>query len=378
MRIGFDAKRAFNNTSGLGNYSRNTISLLAKYFPANEYYLYTPSINGSLDFSLPDGSHLRKPGRFTGRIAGSFWRSAMLGSFLENDGIDLYHGLSHELPVRMGNSPVKKVVTIHDMIPYRHPGMFTAVNRFIYRKKINHSCSRADRIIAISRQTKSDIEEFTGVDPAIVEVIYQACDPAYYLRADEDTRARVRLKYNLPSGYILSVGTIEPRKNLPGVIRAMQAGKIDTPLVVVGKKTGFLDTVLSDIHHSGIKNVLFLENIPVNDLAAIYQMAGLFVYPSFYEGFGIPVLEALSSGTPVITSSGSCFSETAGPDSLYVDPHNHEELAAALTNVLTDSSLREKMVSGGLKHSGNFQHERIAEKLMEVYNATLKGGNYEG
>jgi glycosyltransferase involved in cell wall biosynthesis len=371
MRIGFDAKRAFNNTSGLGNYSRNTIQLLGERFPGNQYLLYTPRINGSLDFRLPEGSRIKKPESYIGKHCGPCWRTFALSGILVRDGIDLYHGLSHDLPFGMHKSPVRKVVTIHDMIPYLHPRLFSAANRFIYRQKIAHSCKNADVIIAISRQTREDILEFLDIDPSGVKVVYQTCDRLFYRSADENFRARVRNKYGLPGNFILSVGTIEPRKNLPSVIRAMHLGKIDTMLVVVGKKTGYIKTVSDTIHSSGMGNVLFLENVPTEELAAIYQMAALFVYPSLYEGFGIPILEALSSGTPVITSRGSCFGETGGPDSLYVDPHNNEELAASIINVLSGSELRKKMIDGGLRHAANFRHDLIADKLMDVYRSIM-------
>jgi glycosyltransferase involved in cell wall biosynthesis len=371
MRIGFDAKRAFNNTSGLGNYSRNTIKLLAERFPDNEYLLYTPGIDGNLDFRLPAGSHIRQPDSYLGRYFGSYWRSVTLGSRLGKDGVDLYHGLSHDLPLSLGGSSIRKVVTIHDLIAYRHPEMFSTANRIIYRKKITHSCRVADMIIAISRQTMDDIEEFLDIDPSRVRLVYQSCDPVFYQKADREVKEGVRKKYGLPSEFILSVGTIEPRKNLLAVIRAMHMGRIDCGLVVAGKKTGYLKTVSNTIQSLGIKNVHFLENVPVRDLAAIYQLAAVFVYPSVYEGFGIPVLEALSSGTPVITSSGSCFIETAGSDSLFVDPLNYEELAEALNSVLTDSGLRSKMISGGYRHAGIFQQDKIAEKLMAVYESTF-------
>ncbi|MGF1583714.1 MAG: glycosyltransferase family 4 protein [Bacteroidales bacterium] len=372
MRIGFDAKRAFNNNSGLGNYSRNTIRLLTDHYPENEYLLYTPEIKISLDFDLPPGSSVRQPGINLGRYFRSWWRSVSLGSELARDGVELYHGLSHDLPVRMGTSSVRTVVTVHDMIPYRRPELFSTANSMIYRKKITHSCNIADKIIAISVQTKNDMEEILNIDPARIEVIYQGCDPAYYIKADAEARNRVKLKYDLPSEYILSVGTLEPRKNLPGIIRAMRLGGLDCGLVVAGKKTPYLKTILGAIDAAGLKNVRFLENVPVADLAAIYQSAEVFVYPSFYEGFGIPILEALSSGTPVITSKGGCFNETAGNDSMFVDPHDNEELAAALKTVLTDSSVRKKMITGGLDHALSFRHDRIAENLMTVYKSALK------
>lgn len=371
MRIGFDAKRAFNNASGLGNYSRNTIKILGEYYPGHEYLLYTPYIKGSLDFNLPEGSSIEKPGSSLAKRCGPYWRSVGLSRRLKKDGVDLYHGLSHELPLGLAESPVKKVVTIHDLIPFIHPEMFTPVNRFIYQKKITHSCSVADMIIAISRQTRDDMEEFLDIDPSRIKVIYQSCNRLFQQRAPVGIREEVKKKYSLPSGFILSVGTIEPRKNLASVLRAIHQGKIDMPLVIVGKKTGYIKTIYEIIRTAGIKNTIFLENLSIVELAAIYQLATVFVYPSLYEGFGIPILEALSSGTPVITSLGSCFSETAGPDSLYVAPSDNEQLAVAINSVLTDVTLRKKMIKGGLEHAGNFQDNVIAGKMMAVYESLV-------
>jgi glycosyltransferase involved in cell wall biosynthesis len=271
----------------------------------------------------------------------------------------------------MEGLPIGRVVTVHDMIAWRHPELFSAANSLIYRKKITHSCRIANKIIAISLQTRNDIVEFLKIDPSRIELVYQGCDPEYYKRADEESRTRVREKYNLPSGYILSVGTIEPRKNLISVIKAIHSGRIESPLVVAGKKTPWLSTVQETIRSLGVKNVQFLENVPVGDLSVIYQMASVFVYPSFYEGFGIPILEALSSGTPVITSRGGCFNETGGSESLYVDPYDIEELSVAIKSSLTDTSLRKKMITAGLEHAGSFQNDRIAEKLMAVYESIL-------
>ncbi len=371
MRIGFDAKRAFNNTSGLGNYSRNTIKLLADRYPENQYLLYTPGINGNLDFILPKGSSIKTPGSAIGKYLGPLWRSVALSGRLRRDNIDLYHGLSHDLPVGIKNLKFKKVVTIHDMIAYRHPEMFSPVNRFIYQHKIAHSCRAADMIIAISRSTKQDIMEFLDVDPSIIRVVYQTCDPLFFKTAGTSARHRVREKFSLPRNFLLSVGTIEPRKNLVSVIKAMHLGKIDMPLVVVGKKTSFTKTIYENIASFGVRHVHFLENISTEDLAVIYRLAAAFVYPSLYEGFGIPILEALCSGTPVITSTGSCFGETGGPGSLYVSPLEIEEIAAAIKMVLTDHELRQKMVDSGLDFAQNFRHGLIAEKMMDVYNMTL-------
>lgn len=377
MVIGFDAKRAFNNSSGLGNYSRSTIMLLTGLYPENLYLLYTPKIDGKIVYTAPSGCLIKKPGKLTEIFAGSLWRSLGIGRQLEKDGVDIFHGLSHELPLNIPGGKVKKIVTIHDMISFRHPGMFKTINSYIYRKKISFSCKTANTVIAVSRQTKDDITEFLDTDPDKIRVVCQTCDPLFFKKTTGAMRTLIGEKYNLPSCFILFVGTIEQRKNLESVIRAIRIGGIDLPLLVIGKKTQYFAKILKTIKSERLRHVTFLENVPVEDLAAIYQMADVFVYPSFYEGFGIPVLEALVSGTPVITSSGSSLKETAGPDSIYIDPRDNRQLAYELSRVLTDSGLRRKMIYGGLKHAENFRHENIAGNIMDVYKSTIKSNDHD-
>ena len=373
MRIGFDAKRAFSNFSGLGNYSRLIISALSDYYPDNQYYLYIPHSWKQNAIQLHTNQYLRFPDNWISSSFHQFWRSYLLASKLASDRIELYHGLSNELPFRSGNKKVKKIVTIHDLIFLRFPHWYPVLDRKIYQKKSRYSCQQADRIIAISRQTKSDIIEFYRIDEEKIDVVYQSCDPIFSEILEKKEKKSVLAKYELPSQYMLYVGTIEERKNLLGLITAIEIGSIDIPLVVVGRPTSYANKVKSYIARKSIENILFLDQVPSRDLPALYQKAMLFIYPSNFEGFGLPILEAMNSGTPVITSKGSCFSEAGGKHTLYVDPSNIDELSDAIDRVLSDSSLRKKMVEKGLKHASKFNREAMAHNLMKVYEKTLNG-----
>jgi glycosyltransferase involved in cell wall biosynthesis len=181
----------------------------------------------------------------------------------------------------------------------------------------------------------------------------------------------VRAKFNLPASYILYVGTIEERKNLLNLLRAMHEGNIDMPLVVIGRKTTYAAKVLQFLEKHRSVHVFFHDLIANTDLRGFYQLADIFVYPSIYEGFGIPILEALASRTPVITSRGGCFSEAGGPLTLYVDPMNPLEIADAISRITLDPDLRKKMTETGLQHASEFRQDEVAVRVMNVYKKVL-------
>jgi glycosyltransferase involved in cell wall biosynthesis len=371
MRIGFDAKRAFFNRSGLGSYSRDTISIVSTYFQNEEYILYTPRINNAIHFPIQGNSRIVVPESFLSRNFSSTWRTAALASRLIKDKLDVYHGLSHELPLGIRGHKIQTVLTIHDLIFLRYPKFYSFPDRLIYLAKFRYSCHVADRIIAISEQTKRDIIHFFGTPETKIEVVYQGCNPRYYESIPDAEKARMQKKYNLPSDYILCVATIEDRKNQSVILKALQAAKLDIPVVLVGKEKEYSLKVREYISANRVKNVYFTGQVPAEDLPGIYQNALLFVYPSLFEGFGIPILEALNSGVPVISSAEGCFPEAGGPSSMYADITNPEELGNAIHKVISDSSLREKMIAEGYIHAANFREEKIASNLMRVYQHVM-------
>lgn len=369
MRIGFDAKRVFFNRSGLGVYSRGTVDLLARYAPENSYTLFTPREGNPAGFEVPPGVYVVYPQGIS-RALPSLWRSFGMAADIRRSGIGIYHGLSHELPADIRRAGVKSVVTMHDLIFVRHPELYKPADRLIYTAKYRRSCGLADRIVAISRQTKEDLIDEWNIDPAKIDVVYQGCDPRFAVEAAPGNRIEVRRKYGLPERYVLSVGSIEPRKNLMLTVRAMAEHGLDIDLVACGKHTPYADEIMAYAAAKGISHrILMLHNVGFGDLPAIYQMADAMVYASLFEGFGIPILEALNSRVPVITSAGGVFPETGGDACLYIDPLSVDEIADALRRVLEDGALRADMISKGTAHAAKFTEPLIAASLVEVYSS---------
>jgi len=371
MRIGFDAKRAFFNKSGLGSYSRNLIQGLAEMYPDNEYVLYTPELNYELFEPNQKCILVKGPERPIHRIFRSYWRSFYLSRQLPHDGIEIFHGLSHEIPYNFPKKQVRSIVTIHDLIFLRLPHLYRMLDRIIYERKFRYSCMTSDRIVAVSRQTAFDIQEFFGIDPEKIDVVYQGCNPVFNTDVSLIEKEILRMKYLLPNSFILYVGTIEERKNLLTLIKALHFGKIDMPLVVIGKPTPYLNKIIEFIERHSLINIIFCDIVQNQDLPGIYQLADLFVYPSIFEGFGIPILEAMYSRVPVITSRGSSLTEAGGDHTIYVDPNNVEEMAAAIKKVLINRDLQEKMITEGYKHARKFDAEKVSGNILQVYNKVL-------
>ena len=371
MRIGFDAKRLFNNFTGLGNYSRFVVDALSKHYPENEYWLYTPKARQHADvdpiLQSPNIKTLLPPAVVAPLKLGSFWRSMRIAKHAHRHDVQLFHGLSNELPLSIPKK-LKTVVTIHDLIFKRYPQFYNPVDVRIYSWKFHEACHAADRIVAISQQTKEDIVHYLDVDEQKIEVIYQGCHPIFKQQYGAQELANVKLKYQLPAEFILNVGTIESRKNALSVIKALVASGIKLPLVIVGKTTSYKKELEEYINQNKLSNqVYFIHTVQFVDLPLIYRSAKVFVYPSLFEGFGIPIVEAIASGVPVISSTGSCFSEAGGPDCLYVDPMNYEQLGNAIQKVLSSSVLATNMTERSYKYIERFEPKVIATDLMRIY-----------
>ncbi len=376
MRIGFDAKRAYQNFTGLGNYSRDLIENLIEFYPSNEYRLFAPKENKNprLNYlSTHKSVSSIFPETPLNKTFKGLWRSINMEKSIIKNEIDVYHGLSNEIP-RIKSHNIPYVVTIHDLIFKRYPRNYRNIDRKIYNAKFKYAVKHADLTIAISEQTKNDIVDYYNANPEKIKVIYQTCHKNFRKEYSSELLHHIKKKFNLPDQFILNVGTIETRKNLISIINAMTLMKIKAPLVVVGKKTKYMNFI--NIQLKKLKfdpsQIIFLHDVSVEDLPGIYQLSSLFVYPSIFEGFGIPILEALCCGIPVITTKGGCFSEAGGKYSMYVDPLNKEELAHKMDECLTYSKKREKMIIKGLLHAKRFEPETLSKELMQAYHGLLQ------
>ena len=368
MRIGFDAKRAFLNNTGLGNYSRDTIRILSKYYLKNDYFLYTPKVKESnrLDFiNNSTNTHVKTP-NIIGKIFHSYWRTKGIVKNLLKDKIDIYHGLSHEIPLGIEHTNIKTIVTIHDLIFIRYPKLFKDIDRKIYYKKFKSSCQRANLIIAVSKQTKKDIISFFNIESDKIKVIYQGCNNIFYKEIEKE---KVREKYKLPKKFLLSVGNIEERKNLLTILKTLREIE-NQELVIVGNGKKYKNRCIEFIKKHNLNNrVYFLSNLNLKEIAAIYQLAEIMIYPSIFEGFGIPILEALTSKTPVITSKDGCFSEAGGPNSIYINPLSVAEMKKAILLIKNNKEVASKMIKKGFLYSQKFTDEKVANELIKTYKS---------
>lgn len=358
MRIAFDAKRAYHNHRGLGNYSRDVIRLLTTYAPNEEYLLFARPTER---YSFPGTRTIAPEGLW--KAFPSLWRS--FGCVGQMKDVDLYWGLSGELPFGIHRTGVKTIVTIHDVIFLRYPDLYSATYRRLFTRKMQYALRVADVIVAISEQTKRDIIDFFGIDERRIQVVYQGCNNRFREPVTDTKVEETKARYRLPKRYLLAVGAIEPRKNLHRLIEAIHLAKTDLPLVAVGGKNAYADQLANEAQALGV-DLRYLHNLPFADLPAVYKGAELLCYPSIFEGFGIPILEAMCVGTPVLTSTGSCFSETGGEAALYADPLSPSEIATQLTKILSEPALREEMIQKGKIQADRFTDEKVAANLIRV------------
>jgi glycosyltransferase involved in cell wall biosynthesis len=384
MNIGFDAKRAYHNGTGLGHYSRTLIRSLAEYFPQHEYFLFNTKPSGLFQLN---GRNIHEvlPGNLLHKTLSLVWRSTWIKNDLEKEEIDIYHGLSNEIPLDIHKTGIRSVVTIHDMIFERFPDQYSRIDVEIYKRKFKYACDHADKVIAISEQTKKDIIEFYKTPEEKIAVCYQSCNPAFAKKVEETVKQHVKEKYSLPDQYFLYVGSIIERKNLLGICKAIYLLRNDLkiPLVVIGDGTKYKQQVKDFVRQNGLDDqIIFLSENPLakvassflraEDFPAIYQMAVAMIYPSFFEGFGIPVLEALWSRLPVITSNVSCLPEAGGDGAYYVNPGSAEEIAEGMKKIGSDKSFAEEMKQKGWQHAQKFTQQGGAADVMKVYEDLLK------
>ena len=351
MRIGYDAKRIVSNGTGLGSYGRTLINSLAALEGDDELLLYAPD-EGRKEWR--EQVRLREGVRFHGIVED-----------LRRDGVSLYHGLSGELPVGLRKAGIPGIVTIHDLIFMRHPEYYHAIDAWIYKRKFYQTLREADRIIAISERTRQDIIELGGFPRDRIDLVYQSCDTRYRLLRSEDELQKVHAEYDLPPRYILNVGTVEERKNVLLAVKALEKLPADLSLIIVGRQTKYAEKVKRYIRrHQLDQRVRFLQGVPNSVLPAIYQMAEAFVYPSRYEGFGIPIIEAIQSGLPVVAATGSCLEEAGGPDSFYVDPDDSEGLREAILKAIAQ---RDHLVPKAQEYIRRFENGDVARQVLNCY-----------
>ena len=373
LTIGYDAKRAVSNGTGLGNYCRTLLNDLGTIDTTDSFRLYVPDLGRDdlrSQLDMPRNMSFVTPANKLVKPLRSLWRIKGIVNDLKRDGVDIYHGLTGELPLGLSEAGIKSVVTIHDLIFMRCPEYYNPVDVAIYKWKFRNTCKQADRIIAISECTRRDIMELGEIDDSRIHVVYQSCDTRFRLQVSPEQKQDVRVRYSLPKRYVLFVGTIEERKNALLAAQALPYLSDEIHLVLVGRQTAYAKTITSFARQNGLANrIHMLSGVPTSDLYAIYQQAECFVYPSRYEGFGIPVIEAIQSRLPVIACTGSCLEEAGGPDNVYVDPDEPQEMAMAIKSITDNPDAARQIVTRSLDYIRRFENGNVAQEMLNVYRS---------
>jgi glycosyltransferase involved in cell wall biosynthesis len=368
MRIAINTLPMKRKLHGVGNYIKNLVRCLSHLDSANEYLIIASRENLSHLGNLPESFQIQlAPSSPVQRI---FWEQTVLPAKLKRHGIDLYHGPAFIVPLL---KTCLQLVTIHDASFSLTPERHSFQRRAFYRVIVPTIMQSSDGIIAVSRSAKSDLLDVARVPAEKISVIPLGVDSHFQPVHEAHCLEYVRQKYSLPRDFILYVGMIEPRKNLETLVDAYLANSLASrfDLVLAGALGWNYSSLLQKIQASGVADRIRLPGyIPDSDLPALYTAAAAFAYPSFYEGFGLPVLEAMACGTPVVTSSISSLPEVAGTAALLTDPHDSGALASALETILTNPNLRCELSARGLQRARSFTWEETARKTLALYHRT--------
>ncbi|MBI5300776.1 MAG: glycosyltransferase family 4 protein [Chloroflexi bacterium] len=365
MRIGIDVTALPTQLFGAGNYIVNLTQTLIRMDPANDYLIFSKPRQIELFAGRGHAQVVRVnlPTRYH-RIA---WEQTFFPLLIRRYRLDVVHSPHYTMPVV---APCAKVVTFHDMTFFLHPEAHLFYKLIFFRGMIPVSSRYADALIAISQNTRADMLRLLPVNPTKLFTIPYGIAPIFRPMPKADQEAALR-KYDLPVQFILYVGNLEPRKNLPMLLRAFAAlvrRGLPHSLVLAGSRGWMDEEVFATLRELNLGHRVFLPGyIPQAELPALYSAASLFVYASRYEGFGLPVLEAMACGAPVITSNVASMPEIAGDAGVLVQPDDQAGLTDAMARVLSDQELRARLAREGLARSKIFSWERAAEETLAVY-----------
>jgi glycosyltransferase involved in cell wall biosynthesis len=364
LKIGFDAKRAFHNLTGLGNYSRSVIKSVSNTQPTSQLYLFTTSIKKNIFKPTNQNTHTVAPKRFINK---NYWRLKGVNKELKDLNINIFHGLSNEIPFGIN---IKSIVTIHDLLFLKYPKYYNFFDRNIYKFKSKYACENSSQIIATSKQTKQDIINYFNIDEKKIKVIYQSCH-SDFIKCEENERLIYEFKDELRDPYILYVGSIEERKNLLFLLQAIKHIK-EVKLICVGRKTKYYKKVHKFICKNNLaERVSFLDVEDSKKLSLIYQKSRGLVFPSIDEGFGIPIIEAMYSKAPVITSNKSVFKEIAGENSYFFEENKIDSLIAEIKKIWFDSQDRDHRIQLNLNYVKKFNEENQAVEIIKMYRKLI-------
>ena len=370
MRIAIDARKL--RDYGIGTYVRNLLRHLSRIDSKTEYVLFCRAEDCGVVEEL--GENFRAVPEPSRPYSAS--EQLRIPMDLRREGIDLFHAPHYVLPPL---TPCKSVVTIHDCIHLRFPQYLP--NRLAYayaRSSLWFATHRSERVLTVSEASKRDILRYFRVPDRKIDVIYNAIDERFGEPPSPEEIERVRDRYQLNAPYVLYAGNIKPHKNLERLIEAfhtLRRGDLEhVKMLIIGDEISKYATLRRAVHKYKLhKHVRFFGFVPDKTLAVLYRLARAFVFPSLYEGFGLPPLEAMASGTPVITSNLSSLPEVVGDAALLIDPYDPDAIADAMRRVLLDSDLREDLRLRGARRVAEFSWERSVRRVREIYEEVLAG-----
>jgi glycosyltransferase involved in cell wall biosynthesis len=372
VRIGIDARKLHD--FGIGTYIRNLLRELATIDQTTEYVLFCKPEDNGIAASL--GPNFRAAAERAGHY--SISEQISIPVAVKREHLDLFHAPHYVLPVL---TPTRSVVTIHDCIHLMFPEYL--------RHRLGHAYAHAalwtaahksDRIFTVSEQSKRDILKFFNVPPEKIVVTPNAIDERFSVIPSEEHVIQTRERYQLSHTYLLYVGNIKPHKNLERLVEAFhmvrEQGRPELELLIIGDEISNLQSLRRAVHkHQLHRYVRFLGFVPDKTLAVLYRLASVFVFPSLYEGFGLPPLEAMASGTPVVTSNVSSLPEVVGDAAILVDPYRAEAIADGILQVLRSTHLRDELRERGLARVKAYSWHRSAQRVREVYGEVANGAS---
>jgi len=367
MRVGIDYTAAVRQRAGIGRYTRELVGALLRLPSPHRYILFAAT--GGLriaDSGLPSAICNLRTVPLSDDWLARLWHRARLPIPVEAviGRVDLFYSPDFVLPPTLPRA--RTVLTVHDLSFLLYPDHFVPKLVRYLQRVVPRSVARADRVLADSEATRADLIRSLGVPAEKVEVLYSGVDPRFRPEPEPKERERLRARYGVGDRpYIFSVGTLQPRKNFVRLIRAFARLRPEAHLLIAGGRGWLYEAILAEAekHRDRVHILGFVDDV---DLPALYRGARLFVFPSFYEGFGLPVLEAMACGVPVVCSNASSLPEVAGDAALLVDPYDEEGLTAAMEQVLEDPALRDEMAAKGLQQAARFTWDRAARQLLKV------------
>jgi glycosyltransferase involved in cell wall biosynthesis len=369
MRIGIDARPLSKQRTGIGNYVLGLAELLPRVAPQHDYFLYS---NRSIDLPSPAGAfHQRIDGAFGG-CPGSFWLLGRGGRLARQDAVNVYWATNAILPLGLP-SGVLKIVTVYDMIWLRCPETMTRYVRLVQTMCSRKAIADADYIIVISRSTQDELIQSLGVPREKTKLVYPGIAERYIPQDQAKAAEYISRKYDVPQRYLATVGTVHPRKNqqfLVGVMRNLKSSsQLDCPLLVVGQMGWKNSPLFREIQGAGLteNDIHFLGYVPDEDMPLFYAGAQAFLFPTLYEGFGLPPVEAMACGVPVIASDAPCMPEVLGDAAILEPLTSHQSFASAVLRVLTDDRLRGALRAKGIQRAQEFRYETSVKELLELF-----------